>query len=116
MTTYNNANEANPHQNYNPFNENALDNVQNGDNILQDFEDNVPGTVPTISHHVSLANGHLRNRSSAGAGPNHSSVYSAKKPANNPNQNQQNGYIPNGGFNFRDVLQEAENNPIDSYM
>lgn len=58
--------------------------------------------VATISHRVGggggggggMANGHVRN----GYGP------------------PQNGHIPNGKPNFRNMLEEADNYPIHSYM
>lgn len=66
--------------------------------VIQDLETNVPGTVPTISHHVSLMNGHLKTRSSN-------------------NENKSNGDLQNGQpMDFRHMLQEAERFPVDSYM
>lgn len=66
------------------------------DDMVQDLED-VPGVVPTISHHVSLINGHVKNSASR----------SGKTGAN--------GHIANGRPTFRNMLDEADN-PIDSYM
>lgn len=60
-----------------------------GDMNVVDLE-NMPGSVPTISGHISLMNGNLN------------------KP-----KNQQ----PNGDTkSFRHLLQESENTRIDSYM
>lgn len=83
------------------------------DAILHDLETNVPGAVPTISHHVSMMNGHLKNRGSA--------VGSGKQPAQ-----MMNGHVPGrpGTGNvtqpvpvdFRHMLEEAERYPVDSYM
>lgn len=66
------------------------------DDMVQDL-DNVPGVVPTISHHVSLVNGNVKNSASR----------SGKTGLN--------GHIANGRPTFRNMLDEAEN-PIDSYM
>lgn len=63
-------------------------------------------SVATISQHVSLGNGHLKRNAVTlnGFGP--------------PGQQQQqmNGHIPNGKPNFRNMLEEADNYPIHSYM
>ncbi|XP_053696268.1 adenylate kinase isoenzyme 5 [Sabethes cyaneus] len=67
---------------------------QSGDTVVHDLDADVPGVVPTISHHVSLANGHI------GA---------VGIPAG-----AKNGFIPNGRPNFRNMLQEADN--FDSHM
>lgn len=66
------------------------------DDMVQDLED-VPGVVPTISRHVSLVNGHVKNSASR----------SGKTGLN--------GHIANGRPTFRIMLDEADN-PIDSYM
>lgn len=66
------------------------------DDMVQDFED-VPGVVPTISHHVSLANGNV------------------KKSASRSGKTGLNGHVANGRPTFRTMLDETEN-PIDSYM
>ncbi|XP_065080427.1 uncharacterized protein LOC135703233 isoform X2 [Ochlerotatus camptorhynchus] len=68
---------------------------KNTDAIVHDLDADVPGVVPTIIHHVSLANGHL----GGGAVP----VGGAR-----------NGFIPNGRPNFRNMLDEADN--FDSHM
>ncbi|KAH8273943.1 hypothetical protein KR044_004410, partial [Drosophila immigrans] len=84
------------------------------DAILHDLETNVPGSVPTISHHVSMMNGHLKNRGSALAG--------AKRPTQ-----LMNGHAPGRPgtgpvaplaqpVDFRHMLEEAERYPVDSYM
>ncbi|XP_034474848.1 adenylate kinase isoenzyme 5 isoform X2 [Drosophila innubila] len=84
------------------------------DAILHDLETNVPGAVPTISHHVSMMNGHMKNRNSAlGA-------------TNRPSQ-LMNGHVPGRPgtgpvaplaqpVDFRHMLEEAERYPVDSYM
>ncbi|XP_053959984.1 adenylate kinase isoenzyme 5 [Anastrepha ludens] len=78
------------------------------DAILHDLENNVPGAVPTISHHVSLMNGHLKNRNNSAAN------------SLNSNQPTMNGDIRvsgmTGGMDFRHMLEEAERYPVDSYM
>lgn len=66
------------------------------DDLVQDLE-NVPGVVPTISHHVSLINGHVN------------------KSASKSGKTGLNGHIANGRPTFRNLLDETEN-PIDSYM
>ncbi|XP_052897678.1 uncharacterized protein LOC128304524 [Anopheles moucheti] len=66
------------------------------DAIVQDLDTEMPGAVPTISHHVSLANGHLPGSGKPG-------------PAKN-------GYVPNGRPNFRNMLEEADSYPIDSHI
>lgn len=65
------------------------------DAIVHDLDADVPGVVPTISHHVSLANGHLGG---GGAVP-----VAAR-----------NGHVPNGKLNFRNMLDEADH--YDSHM
>ncbi|XP_075151393.1 uncharacterized protein LOC142225493 isoform X1 [Haematobia irritans] len=82
---------------------------QQTDAILQDLENNVPGAVPTISHHVSLMNGHLKNRHPSGNQlENNTKVPSA----------YMNGNIGQTGqhMEFRHMLEEAERYPVDSYM
>ncbi|KAJ6645882.1 Adenylate kinase isoenzyme 5 [Pseudolycoriella hygida] len=69
------------------------------DDMVQDL-DLVPGVVPTISHQVSLVNGHLKNSATRGG--------KTALP-------ELNGHIANGRATFRNMLNEAEN-PIDSYM
>ncbi|KRG03035.1 adenylate kinase isoenzyme 5 isoform X2 [Drosophila mojavensis] len=84
------------------------------DAILHDLETNVPGAVPTISHHVSMMNGHIKSRGSA------------QLNAKRPNQ-MMNGHVagrPGTGpvaplaqpVDFRHMLEEAERYPVDSYM
>lgn len=68
---------------------------KNADAIVHDLDADVPGVVPTISHHVSLANGHLGGAVAAGGAT-------------------RNGYIPNGRPNFRNMLQEADS--FDTHM
>lgn len=71
--------------------------MQNREATLHDLEDDVPlGTIPTISQHV--ANGHAGK-----------TIKSVQKPG-------QNGHIPNGRPNFRNMLEDAENYQIDSHM
>lgn len=72
----------------NPIDENRIQR----DTIVHDLED-VPGVVPTISHHVSLANGHIGN----------------KKPLGNGNAVQ-------GRQTLRNMLEEAESYNIDTHM
>ncbi|XP_041775317.1 uncharacterized protein LOC121595418 isoform X2 [Anopheles merus] len=68
------------------------------DAIVQDLDADMPGAVPTISHHVSLANGHLPGSGKVGIQP------------------AKNGYVPNGRPNFRNMLEEADSYPIDSHI
>ncbi|KAL7739158.1 hypothetical protein ACLKA6_010381 [Drosophila palustris] len=96
-----------------PMGNHAMRNEQT-DAILHDLETNVPGAVPTISHHVSMTNGHLMNRGSALGG--------AKRPTQ-----MMNGHVPGRPgtgpvaplaqpVDFRHMLEEAERYPVDSYM
>lgn len=72
--------------------------TQRLDDMVQDLEEvAVPGVVPTISHHVSLVNGHLKNSASRSG------------------KTGMNGHIANGRPSFRTMLDETEQ-PIDSYM
>ena len=83
---------------------------QQTDTIIQDLENNVPGAVPTISHHVSLMNGHIKNRNTSA---NHQLANN-----NNKTTNYMNGDITGqtGQMDFRHMLQDAERYPVDSYM
>lgn len=79
------------------------------DTVVHDLEDEgMPGTIPTISHHVSMANGHLGGARSG----------SYKKKQNNYAQSKsgQNGFIPNGRPNFRNMLEESEGHSMDSHI
>ncbi|XP_052867793.1 adenylate kinase isoenzyme 5 [Anopheles cruzii] len=67
------------------------------DEIVQDLEPDMPGAVPTISHHVSLVNGHLPGNGKIGSGA-------------------KNGFVPNGRPNFRNMLEEADSYQIDSHI
>lgn len=73
---------------------------------VQDIEDldvSPPGVVPTISHHMSLMNGHI-----GGSKPD---------PGTN-NATKLNGgqrLVANGRPSFRNMLNDVED-PIDSYM
>lgn len=82
---------------------------QQTDAILQDLENNVPGAVPTISHHVSLMNGHLKNHNASG----NQLANNNKHPSS-----YMNGDIGQTGqtMDFRHMLEEAERYPVDSYM
>ncbi|XP_022230854.2 adenylate kinase isoenzyme 5 isoform X2 [Drosophila obscura] len=83
------------------------------DAILHDLETNVPGAVPTISHHVSMMNGHLKNRGSAlGSGKHPTQMMNGHVPGRPPT-----GPVPQPGpVDFRHMLEEAERYPVDSYM
>ncbi|KAH8353222.1 hypothetical protein KR084_009688, partial [Drosophila pseudotakahashii] len=84
------------------------------DAILHDLETNVPGAVPTISHHVSMMNGHLKSRGSALGSGKHQG------------HGMMNGHVPGRPgtgpvaqpvpVDFRHMLEEAERYPVDSYM
>lgn len=74
------------------------------DTEVHDLEDEgMPGTIPTISHHVSMSNGHL-------GGGRSGSLH--KKGPQKPGQ--QNGFIPNGRPDFRSMLDDAES--MDSHI
>nr|NP_001260273.1 uncharacterized protein Dmel_CG9541, isoform D [Drosophila melanogaster]AGB92809.1 uncharacterized protein Dmel_CG9541, isoform D [Drosophila melanogaster] len=83
------------------------------DAILHDLETNVPGAVPTISHHVSMMNGHLKNRGSAvGSGKPHGQMMNGHVPGR-PGTGPVGQPAP---VDFRHMLEEAERYPVDSYM
>ncbi|XP_037959021.1 adenylate kinase isoenzyme 5 [Teleopsis dalmanni] len=85
-------------------------NAEQTETILQDLENNVPGAVPTISHHVSLMNGHLRNSSAT-------NNFNNKK--SNSHATTMNGDVrarTGQAMDFRHMLEEAERYPVDSYM
>ncbi|XP_055906163.1 adenylate kinase isoenzyme 5 isoform X2 [Eupeodes corollae] len=115
---------TNPNQNMNDLNNRphttTMRNVSDQtDAILNDLENNVPGAVPTISHHVSMMNGHLKSNN-----VNSNNI-------NNMNHHQyggggvgsvgigaKTGMNGNAGkpMDFRHMLEEAERHPVDSYM
>lgn len=75
---------------------------------IQDLEEVSTSVIPTVSHHVSLTNGHLRPH-----------VNNTTSSANNKKlPTTLNGHIPNGKgrSSFRNMLDEAENYPIDSHI
>lgn len=77
--------------------------------VVHDLEENMPGAVPTISHHVSLMNGHIKN---------HQSI-AQQTSAGQKMGIQMNGVIGSDQQrnNFRNTLGEAERYPpIFSYM
>ncbi|XP_016973827.1 adenylate kinase isoenzyme 5 isoform X2 [Drosophila rhopaloa] len=83
------------------------------DAILHDLETNVPGAVPTISHHVSMMNGHLKNRGSAlGSGKHPGQMMNGHVPGR-PGTGPVTQPVP---VDFRHMLEEAERYPVDSYM
>ncbi|XP_017057361.1 adenylate kinase isoenzyme 5 isoform X2 [Drosophila ficusphila] len=83
------------------------------DAILHDLETNVPGAVPTISHHVSMMNGHLKNRGSAlGSGKHQGQMMNGHIPGR-PGTGNVGQTVP---VDFRHMLEEAERYPVDSYM
>lgn len=63
---------------------NVANNIHHND-IVEDLED-VPGVVPTISHHVSMVNGNVHAIGN----------------------NIGNGHVPNGRPNFRRLLDNTE--------
>ncbi|KQS70360.1 adenylate kinase isoenzyme 5 isoform X1 [Drosophila erecta] len=85
------------------------------DAILHDLETNVPGAVPTISHHVSMMNGHLKSRGSAlGSGKPHGQMMNGHVPGRPGTGTGPVGQpVP---VDFRHMLEEAERYPVDSYM
>ncbi|XP_055852067.1 adenylate kinase isoenzyme 5 isoform X2 [Episyrphus balteatus] len=114
---------VNPNQNPNNMMMNDLNNrphtttmrnvTEQTDAILNDLENNVPGAVPTISHHVSMMNGHLKSNSN---NVNSNNV-------NNMNHHAMVGGVKTGmngnagkPMDFRHMLEEAERHPVDSYM
>jgi hypothetical protein len=90
---------------YSRENRNETGNQNLNDTTITDLEEeSMPGTIPTISHHVSMSNGQL------GGGFRNKTMH--YKPPNA----QQNGHIPNGRPNFRNALEDAEGFPIDSHI
>ncbi|XP_043662451.1 adenylate kinase isoenzyme 5 isoform X2 [Drosophila teissieri] len=85
------------------------------DAILHDLETNVPGAVSTISHHVSMMNGHLKSRGSAlGSGKPHGQMMNGHVPGRPGTGTGPVGQpVP---VDFRHMLEEAERYPVDSYM
>lgn len=74
---------------------------------VQDIEEidvSPPGVVPTISHHMSLMNGHI------GGGSKPDAVANATSKLNGGQR-----LVANGRPSFRNMLNDAED-PIDSYM
>ncbi|XP_030377755.1 adenylate kinase isoenzyme 5 isoform X1 [Scaptodrosophila lebanonensis] len=92
-----------------PMGNNVLRNEQT-DAILHDLETNVPGAVPTISHHVSMMNGHLKNRGSGKHATNMMNGNIRTRPETGPVG------TPAQPRDFRHILEEAERYPVDSYM
>lgn len=86
----------------------------NDETIIEDL-DNVPGTVPTISNHISLM------QTTKEAHDNENNINSnnkSHKMNNHVNQNNNLGdanesVVANGPKTFRSMLEEAENYPID---
>lgn len=71
---------------------------------VQDMEDvSPPGVVPTISHHMSLVNGHIGG----------SKTDAVANPTAKLNGGQR--LVANGRPSFRNMLNDAED-PVDSYM
>ena len=66
--------------------------------FVEDLEDSMPGTIPTISNqvsnHVALANGHIGKKTQSRAAG-------------------KNGQVPNGRSDFRSMLEDAE---MDSHI
>lgn len=81
------------------------------DAILHDLETNMPGAVPTISHHVSMMNGHVKNRDSA------VNIISPKINGQVPGRTGTEPLAPLiEPVDFRYMLEEAERYAVDSYM
>lgn len=96
---------------------------------LEDL-DNVPGTVPTISNHISLIqnnkgsnepdNNNLNNYANH-ANKTNNMINNTSNKHNNNNHTDANGMLPAGGATaaangpktFRSMLEEAETYPID---
>lgn len=71
---------------------------------IEEIDVSPPGVVPTISHHMSLMNGHVGG--------------SKTDPPANPTKTKLNGgqrLVANGRPSFRNMLNDTED-PIDSYM
>lgn len=114
--------------------------------IVQDLEGSpIRRTVATISHHVSLVNGQIRNSDNNNSNnrtlndksnTNNDNSTKAKRPLANgfgptamaaatgaaaaaataTTSAVRNGHLPNGKPNFRNILEEADNIPIHAHM
>lgn len=80
---------------------------QNHDSIVEDL-DNMPGTVPTISNHISLI--HNNNK---GSMENDNLNNNSNHVSNHVVVNHVNETRPNPTKSFRSMLEEAETYPID---
>lgn len=81
---------------------------QNQDSIVEDL-DNMPGTVPTISNHISLI--HNNNK---GSGENDNMNNNSNHVSNHVAANHVNDIkAANPTKTFRSMLEEAETYPID---
>lgn len=85
----------------------------NQDSIVEDL-DNMPGTVPTISNHISLIHnnnkGPLENdKLNNNANNTNNSNHVSNHVGNHVNETR----APNPTKTFRSMLEEAETNPID---
>lgn len=100
--------------------------LQQHDTIDLEDLDNVPGTVPTISNHISLIqnnNGSKEPDSLNNNYANHvnkTTTNNTSSKHNNNNHTDANGVLPagtaavaNGPKTFRSMLEEAETYPID---
>jgi hypothetical protein len=74
------------------------------DTTIHDLENDVPGVVPTVSHHVSLTNGYL-------GGENLGRVQNSAKITANTN-----GVVANGRPSLRSMLASADNYTMDGQL
>lgn len=87
-------------------------NQSRSDAVLTDLEGStVQGVVPTISHHISLMNGQLKNQALSQMNVQHRGTNT--KPARHMNGDINAGY---NRSNFRQILQDTDRHAVDSYM
>lgn len=80
------------------------------DAILHDLETNMPGAVPTISHHVSMINGHVKNRDAV-------DIIASKINGHIPGRSGTGSIAPLlEPVDYRHMLEEAEQYAVNSYM
>lgn len=84
------------------------------DAILHDLETNMPGAVPTISHHVSMMNGHLKNQESSADNVKRATTIMNGHGPVRPGTGPVAPLVE--PVDFRHMLDEAERYTVDSYM
>lgn len=85
--------------------------LPNHDSIIEDL-DNMPGTVPTISNHISLIHSNGSNDNDNNNQSNHFNHTANHVNSKHPNAIHNNN-ATNASQTFRSMLEEAETNAID---